>query len=88
MVDLSEGSIPPIDIALDLIRRKRNILLNDCDFYMMPDYPITSSKKTEWETYRQALRDITSTIDTNSLVMVFENEELDVGGFTWPTPPS
>ena len=87
MAELTSGSTPPLEVSLDLIRLKRNELLNLCDFYFLADYPITEEKKAEWTTYRQALRDITQTIDTNSLVMVEENGMLDIGGFTWPTPP-
>ena len=81
------GSIPPIEVALDLIRMKRNELLNECDFYLIPDYPITTEKKNEWITYRQNLRDITDIIKTSDLVIVEVNGELEVGGFTWPTKP-
>lgn len=89
MGDLIEGSVPPIEVSLDLIRMKRNELLSNCDFVLMSDYPITDDKRSEWRTYRQALRDITNTIDTSSLVIVVDDQgELDIGGFTWPTPPS
>jgi len=36
-------------------RYKRNKLLKDCDFRVLPDYPDTN--KQEWITYRQQLRD-------------------------------
>ncbi len=38
-------------------RARREQLLRDCDYIMMPDYPLTD--KSSWEAYRQALRDIT-----------------------------
>ena len=88
MGDLFLGSVPPLDVALDLIRIKRNGLLNECDFYLLPDYPITEEKKSEWETYRQQLRDITKSIDQNLLVIVDNNGELEIGGITWPQQPS
>jgi len=89
MGDLIEGSVPPIEVSLDLIRMKRNELLSNCDFVLMSDYPITDDKRSEWRNYRQTLRDITNTIDTSSLVIVVDDTcELDIGGFTWPTPPS
>ena len=89
MSDLIEGSIPPIEVSLDLIRIKRDELLSKCDFVLMPDYPITAEKVSEWRIYRQDLRDITNTIDKSSLVIVLEETgELDIGGFTWPTPPT
>lgn len=43
---------------LNIIRAKRNDLLRECDYLMMSDYPIDSTAKTAWETYRQALRDM------------------------------
>ena len=41
----------------DLIS-KRDRKLQSCDWTQMPDAPLTDSKKTEWATYRQALRDL------------------------------
>ena len=42
------------------IRDKRNNLLAECDYIMMPDYPLNN--KEVWKIYRQALRDLTETI--------------------------
>lgn len=42
------------------IRQQRNMLLVRSDWTQLPDAPLTTEKKTEWETYRQALRDVTS----------------------------
>ena len=57
------------------IRLMRDIELKKCDWRVMPDSPLTDSKKAEWQTFRQALRDITaqSGFPTN---------------VTWPTKPS
>ena len=41
------------------IRAKRNILLSQTDYLMMPDYPITKECKDKIIVYRQALRDLT-----------------------------
>ena len=38
--------------------QRRNNLLNDSDYLMMVDYPISDEKKQEIKVYRQALRDI------------------------------
>ena len=38
--------------------QRRNNLLNDSDYLMMTDYPISDEKKQEIKVYRQALRDI------------------------------
>lgn len=40
-------------------RNIRNRLLTQSDWTQLPDAPISTEKKTEWATYRQALRDIT-----------------------------
>lgn len=59
------------------IRRHREALLSKSDWTQMPDSPLSDSKKTEWATYRQALRDITSHSNWPNV------EEAD-----WPTQPS
>ena len=56
MGDLVVGSVPPVEVSLDLIRDKRNELLKQCDFYLMSDYPITSEVKNQWITYRQKIK--------------------------------
>ena len=40
------------------IRNNRNRLLADCDWTQASDSPLSSSKKTEWGTYRTSLRNI------------------------------
>lgn len=87
MGELILGSVPPIEVSLDLLRIKRDELLKKCDFYLMPDYPISETEKEKWRTYRQALRDITKIINRDNLVIIEENGELEIGGFTWPIPP-
>jgi len=41
-------------------RTMRDHLLDVSDWTQMPDSPLSSSKKTEWATYRQTLRDLPS----------------------------
>jgi len=48
------------DSAMSNIRATRNQLLNACDWTQAVD--CTIAKKAEWATYRQALRDLPSTI--------------------------
>ena len=48
------------DSAMANIRGTRNQLLKDCDWTQSVD--CTIAKKTEWATYRQALRNLPSTI--------------------------
>jgi len=45
---------------------KRNRKLKDSDWTQMPDSPLTDSKKTEWATYRQQLRDIPNNLRSHS----------------------
>tara|TARA_Y100000022_G_scaffold130846_1_gene113511 strand:- start:49 stop:462 length:414 start_codon:yes stop_codon:yes gene_type:complete len=56
------------------IRSQRHTLLSDSDWTVMPDSPLTTDKKAEWATYRQALRDIPAQSG-------FPND------ITWPTAP-
>ena len=56
------------------LRQLRQRYLQDSDWTQMPDSPLSAEKKTEWQTYRQALRDITLTATSCSDVV-------------WPTPP-
>ena len=61
------------EIKWSEVRDERNELLRDCDWTQFQDSPITGSKLTEWQTYRQSLRDIT-------------NQE-NPYNITWPTKP-
>ena len=56
-------------------RNTRNMHLANSDWTQAADSPLSSDKKTEWATYRQALRDL----PTN---------ETDAHHLTWPTAPS
>ena len=62
------------------VRLRRNILLQDTDWTQMPDSPLSDSKKTEWATYRQALRDMMASY-TDSKSNTVENT-------TFPTQPT
>tara|TARA_R100000426_G_scaffold66932_1_gene46647 strand:- start:39 stop:290 length:252 start_codon:yes stop_codon:yes gene_type:complete len=42
----------------DELVEKRNNKLFASDWTQIPDSPLTAEKKTEWATYRQALRDV------------------------------
>ena len=65
---------------LEDIRAERNIRLNQCDWTLVTDSPLTDSQKTEAATYRTALRRLTSSITI---------AEIDsVANTPWPTPPS
>lgn len=61
--------------ASEFMRDSRDKLLAESDWTILPDSPLTTEKKTEWQTYRQALRDIPT----------LEGFPHNV---TWPTKPS
>ena len=63
-----------VEMNLNALRQLRQRYLQDSDWTQMPDSPLSAEKKTEWQTYRQALRDITLTATSCSDV-------------TWPTEP-
>lgn len=56
-----------------VVNGERKGKLESCDWTVLPDVPMAAEKRTEWETYRQALRDITTQPDPFNI--------------TWPTPP-
>ena len=67
--------------AMQLLRFERDQKLRETDYLMIPDWPISDSKKTEWKTYRQNLRDLPATASPS----LDENGQLT--GVTWPTKP-
>ena len=60
------------------LRFERNALLTESDWTQTADSPLSDSKKAEWVTYRQALRDLPSSYTD-------DDEYSDV---VFPTPPS
>jgi hypothetical protein len=42
------------------VRAQRDLKLAACDWTVLTDSPLTTAKKTEWKTYRTALRDISA----------------------------
>lgn len=59
----------------NFVRQERDRKLSECDWTQNIDSPLSDEKKTEWQTYRQVLRDIISTI-TNTTDII-----------NWPTKP-
>jgi len=57
------------------LRQYRNVLLRESDWTQFTDSPFTDTKKDEWKTYRQKLRDLPAT-------------ESNPQNPTWPTRPS
>ena len=64
-----------VNIA-EYIRQKRNSILKWCDWTIGADSPLSDSKKTEWQTYRQALRNLPDT-----------NTATEVDNIVWPSQP-
>ena len=62
---------------LKALREYRNRLLDKSDWAVMQDSPLSDSKKAEWATYRQALRNLPTHSNWPNL------EDAD-----WPTPPN
>lgn len=57
-----------------IMKNKRNDLLLKSDWTQFPNSPLSETKKQEWDTYRQALRDLpANTTDPENPI--------------WPTPP-
>lgn len=80
-VNLSDLTIEAVTpVAEDLqhwLRLHRNARLKSCDWTQGADSPLSNSKKTEWATYRQQLRDLPASYSSLS----------DKSSVTWPTKP-
>ena len=50
---------PTVEQLAESARAKRNQLIAETDYLMMPDYPVSAEVRASVETYRQSLRDIT-----------------------------
>lgn len=46
------------ELAAAEVRAKRDQLIAETDFYLMPDYPISDKNLESIKAYRQALRDV------------------------------
>lgn len=60
------------------IREERLMLLEECDWTVLPDAPLSTDMVNKYKTYRQELRDITKQAS-------FNNAEPSV---TWPSLPT
>lgn len=64
-------------------KRLRNAKLIQSDWTQVPDSPLSDSKKAEWKTYRQTLRDLPSKVTPKFLPNSPRIDESD-----FPTKPS
>jgi hypothetical protein len=71
------------DADLSSIRNERNGKLTKSDWTQTSDSPLTDSKKVEWATYRQELRDFPV-----GKTKVSEFSVDSDGRMIWPTEPS
>jgi hypothetical protein len=63
------------------LRAARDAELAASDWTQLADSPLTDSKKAEWATYRQALRDFPASNTTYTVA-------LDGSDTVWPTKPA
>ena len=71
----------PVEQSVDFwgdVRIKRDVLLSESDWTQTSDSPLTDSKKAEWVTYRQALRDLPANNSSAS----------SIDDVTFPSEPS
>ena len=68
---------------MEALRLERNIRLAECDWTRLDDNGLSGSKKTEWATYRQALRDLPASANPT----LDDDEMLNPSSVTWPTKP-
>ena len=61
-------------IALDILRRRRNKRLTECDWVTLKAYSTDTPVPEEWKVYMQALRDLPANTE-------------DPENPVWPTPP-
>lgn len=73
--DVNEHELPE-EVIVEL-KRLRSLRLADSDWTQFPDSPLSDSKKTEWATYRQSLRDIPETY----------SEVTSLDDIIWPIQP-
>jgi hypothetical protein len=65
-------------VAMFELRQQRDLMLSSTDWTQVPDSPLTAEQRSEWQMYRQRLRDLPSDY---SHVTSLED-------VVWPDPPS
>ena len=78
-INLDTLALEKIEISINpyvYLRQHRNAKLQFRDWTQAVDSPLTDAKKTEWATYRQALRDLPNGITLNT-----------IGDIVWPNEP-
>ena len=72
---------------LQEVKDRRNWLLAVSDWTRLDDITLSADKKAEWQTYRQALRDLPQTI-ANTAGLTAKKLADDHSHSAWPTKPS
>jgi hypothetical protein len=75
------------ELILSHIRSERNKLLAESDWVVTRASDLGESVPANWQTYRQALRDMTNDISGIQLVPMDEGYWHDIDGIVWPTKP-
>ena len=76
-----EGRLARTETSTSVVssmRNLRNSILVSTDWTQLPDSPLSPSKKAEWATYRQSLRDIPSNYPSAT----------SLDDVNWPSQPS
>ena len=72
------AAVKRTDNVLQIVRDLRSSLLTESDWTQAADSPLSDTKKAEWATYRQTLRDLPANNSSAS----------SVDDVTFPTKPS
>ena len=78
---IAKAKILACDNAVNALRQTRDFLISQSDWMGNQDYNMSDA----WKTYRQALRDITTTITDNDIRFAMAD---DINHSSWPTKPS
>ena len=70
--------------AMEELRFDRNVRLLNTDWTRLDDVGLSDTKKAEWATYRQALRDLPSSANPS----LNRDGTLNNASVTWPAEPS
>ena len=78
---IAKAKILACDNPVNALRQTRDFLISQSDWMGNQDYNMSDA----WKTYRQALRDITTTITDNDTRFAMAD---DINHSSWPTKPS
>tara|TARA_B100000945_G_scaffold139368_1_gene111555 strand:- start:269 stop:682 length:414 start_codon:yes stop_codon:yes gene_type:complete len=79
-----EPDLRTVSESYTQLRIKRNQKLAASDWSQFPDSPLDSTKKAEWATYRQALRDLPANVNDSNV----KDIAFTASHSSWPTKPS